>query len=306
MRRAIFLLLFVAGAAITLDSRPAGSAQSAPLNGIGIVDYTRKPTFKVGDWVRYRMSGKSEMGLTDNYDVTVLIAGEEDFWGDPGFWIETWTTAPGRPIDTQAALMSYEIFGDSMAYQRLQLYMRKSLSMLNEDGSPKIDVNKPAAGILKARREVMNPVRWSRDSLGVDTVQTPKGLYQAHKVLFRQGTGTTQTVGDSTIYTELREDRTSWYVDEIPITHLGREDIETSAGRKTWMLGRSGESRTLNVMDRGRGSARLIDFGHGGLEPKLLPPYLRHTIAEQAAAERAASRPKPVASKSAAGGKPRR
>jgi len=86
--------------------------------------------------------------------VTVLIAGEEDFWGDPGFWIETWTDEPGRPPETQAALMSYEIFGDTSAVERLQLYMRKTVSMQNEDGSPRFDINKPAAGMLNMKKDM--------------------------------------------------------------------------------------------------------------------------------------------------------
>jgi hypothetical protein len=299
MRRAILLLLIAAAA--TLYSPPAlHAAATAPLNGIGLVDYSHKPTFKVGDWARYRMSGSSELGMSDNYDVTILIAGEEDFWGDPAFWIETWTDAPGKAPETQASLMSYEIFGDSSAIERLQLYMRKAVTMLNEDGSPRFDINKPAASMLKTRREVKNPVRSTSDTLGADTVQTPKGTFKALKVVLHQGTGATQSVGDSTIYTELRENRTSWYTLEVPITHLAREDIESIASGKSWLVGRSSEAAALHIRDRGLGTARLLDFGHG-LTARLLPERLRHTIAEQVAIERAAARPRPVASKASAG-----
>ncbi len=296
MRRAILLLLLAAAG--SLQSAPAASATYAPLNGIGLVDYSRKPAFRVGDWVKYRMMGRSELGVTENYYVTLLIAGEEDFWGDPGFWIETWTDEPGKPPETQAALMSYGIFSDTSAVERLQLYMRKTVTMLNEDGTAKMDINKPAAGMLKTRREVKNPVRWTRDSLGVDTVQTPQGTFKGMKVLFKEGTGATQTVGDSSVYTELRENRTSWYVNEVPITHLAREDIETIASRKAWLLGRSGDATPLSTRDRGLGSARLLGYGHG-LEARLVPEYLRHSLAEQQAAERAAARPRAVASKAA-------
>ena len=299
MRRAIFLLL-IALAASTLYSPPAATSPAAPLNGIGLVDFARKPTFKVGDWVKYRLTGKSELGMSDDYEVTVLIAGEQDFWGDPAFWLETWSDMPGRPPETQAALMSYAIFGDTAAVQRLQLYMRAVVSELNEDGTPRIEIVKPAASILKTRREVKNPVRWTRDTLGVDTVQTPKGTFHAHKVLFKQGTGATQTVGDSSVYTEVRENRTTWVVEEVPITHIAREDIESVGAGKSWLVGRSGEASTLNIRDRGLGTARLIDFGHG-LEARLLPVHLRHSIAEQEAAERAAARRKPVANRSATG-----
>jgi hypothetical protein len=298
MRRAILVLLIIA-AASTLYSPPAFTVQSAPLNGIGLVDYTRKPTFKVGDWAKYRMSGGSLLGMSDDYYVTILIAGEEDFWGDPAFWLETWTDAPGKAPETQAALMSYEIFGDSAAVERLQLYMRKQVTMLNEDGTPRMDINKPAASMLKTRREVKNPVRSTRDTLGADTVQTPKGTFKTLKVVLHEGTGVTQAVGDSSIYTELRENRTSWYTQDIPITHLAREDIESVSSGKSWLVGRSADAGTLHIRDRGLGSARLLDFGHG-LSARLIPERLRHSIAEQVAIERAAAKPKPVPSKSAA------
>ena len=250
------------------------------------------------------MSGKSELGMSDDYYVTLVIAGEQDFWGDPAFWLETWTEAPGRPPDTQAALMSYEIFGDTLAVQRLQLYMRAAISMINDDGTPRIDINKPASSMLKTRREVKNPVRWSRDSLGVDTVQTPKGIFKCLKTLLKQGTGATQTVGDSSIYTEVRENRTSWYSADVPITHLAREDIENIASGKSWLVGRSGEASPLHTKDRGLGTARLLDYGHGYIG-RLIPERFRKSIAEQVAAERAAARPQVAANKPAASRKRR-
>jgi len=280
MRRAIAVLaLFLAVAA--LDAPRSRAETNTIMNGIGLIDYGHKPDFKIGDWVRYQMKSRSELGASDDYQITVMIAGEEDFWGDPGFWVETWVDMPGIPTQTRASLVSYEIFGDSVATQRLLLYTRKIINMLNEDGSAKMDINKPSASTLKARREVMNPVRFSLDTLGVDTVITPKGTFKPLKVLMKQGTGATQAVGDSSIYTEIRENRTSWYTLDVPITHLAREDIESINAHKSWLIGRSGDATPLAIRDRGLGSARLIDFER-----------LRHTIAEQAAAENAAAKPK--------------
>lgn len=290
MRRAIPLLLVLATLAAFASS--ARAAQTV-MNGIGIVDYTRKPDFKVGDWARYRISSSSELGASDNYDLVVLIAGEEDFWGDPCFWVETWVDMPGSPPQTRAALMSYSIFSDTSATEKLLLYMRKMISQLNEDGTPRMEINKPAASTLRARREVKNPVTFTRETLGPDTVQTPKGLFQAQKVLLKQGKGVTQEVGDSTVYTEVREDRTSYYATEIPVTHLAREEIVSSNARKSWLTGRSGDALNLYLRDRAVGNARLIDYGHG-LEARLLPVNLRKSIAEQAAErarKKAAGRP---------------
>ncbi len=290
MRRAIRLLFAAAAVTSTLWAAPARAQGSVIFNGIGLIDYSRKPTFKVGDWAKYKMTGSSEMGMKDNYELTLLIAGEEDFWGDPGFWVETWVDMPGQPPQTRASLMSYAIFSDTSATERLMLYMRKMITMLNEDGTAKMDINKPASSTLKARHDVKKPVRWSRDTLGVDTLQTVKGRYRAAKVLFKQGTGVTSSVGDSSIYTELREDRTSWYTTEVPITHLAREDIMTISTRKSWLIGRSGDATAMNTRDRGEGTAELLDFGHG-LEARLLPRHLRRSLAQQQAAERAATRP---------------
>lgn len=287
MRRAIPILLLIV-TSIALATATAHAA-AVVFNGIGLVDYTRKPNFKVGDWVRYRMESKSELGVTDQYDVTLVIAGEEDFWGDPAFWLESWIDYPARPPETTASLMSYEIFGDTLATQRLQLYMRKAINQLDDEGNPRIDINKPAASMLKTRREVKHPVRWTRDTLGVDTVITPKGQYKTLKVLLKQGTSSTQAVGDSSIYQDLHEHRTSFFANEVPITHLAREDITTVAGRKAWLIGRSGDATPLTIRDRGAGGARLIDFGHG-LSGRIVPERLRHSIAEQAAIERAAER----------------
>jgi hypothetical protein len=298
MRRAITVAALAIATGLAFSPPPARTDQVAPLNGIGLIDYGHKPTFKVGDWVKYRMSGKSELGMKDNYSVTVLISGEQDFWGDPAFWLETWTDAPGLAPETQAALMSYDIFNDTAAVARLQLYERAMVTMLNEDGTPRVDINKPAASILKTRREVKQPARYSLDTLGVDTIQTPKGTFKTLKILRKEGTGATQMVGDSSIYNEIRENRTSWFASEVPITHIAREDIENIAAHKAWLVGRSGDATPLTIKDRGLGTARLIDFGHG-LEPRLTPMRYRKPLAEQQAAERAAARPK-----AAAGAKP--
>ncbi|HXJ68557.1 MAG TPA: hypothetical protein VNM39_06590 [Verrucomicrobiae bacterium] len=301
MRRAIAALSLLLALA-ALDAPRSRADTGAIMNGIGLIDYRHKPDFKIGDWVRYQMKSHSELGASDDYELTVMIAGEEDFWGDPGFWVETWVDMPGVPPQTRASLVSYEIFSDTVATQRLLLYTRKMINMLNEDGTPKMDINKPSASTLKARREVQNPVRFSLDTLGTDTVVTPKGTFKPLKVLMKQGTGATQMVGDSSLYTEVRENRTSWYTLEVPITHLAREDIESINAHKSWLTGRSGDALPLAIRDRGLGTARLIDFGHGATA-RLVPEQLRHTIAQQVAAEKAAAKPKSTTAKPASSGK---
>ncbi len=285
MRRATRTLIL---AASTL-ALAAVSALSAPqlverVNGIGLVDYSRPPQFKVGDWVKYRMTGQSAMGMSDDYELTILIAGEEVWWGEECFWVETWTDAEGRPPQTAATLMSYAIFSDSGAIQRMQNYQRKSFAGVNPDGSMAEELVIPASSSLKSRKPFQRPMMWDVDTLEADTVQTPVGLLQCRKVSIRQGTGVTSNMPDSTLYTEVRENRMSWMTPQVPITHVAREDVENLISRRSWFIGRSAEGSGLRIIERGTGTARLVAYGHG-LESRALPAERRTTLAQLRALE---------------------
>lgn len=240
------------------------------VNGIGIVDYSRKPAFKVGDWVRYHMTGESQMGMSDDYELTLLIAGEEEFWGEQCFWLETWTDAKGRPPETAATLMSYSIFEDSGAVQRLQSYQRKTITGVGPDGRLTEDVIRAAASALKTRTPYQRQMTWDVDTLEADTVQTPVGLFHTRKVSIKQGTGITTNLRDSTLYTEVRENRLTWFTLEVPISHIAREDVENTIARRSWMIGRSAEGSPMRMKERGTGSARLVGMGHG-MQGRLVP-----------------------------------
>ena len=271
MRRAILSLLSLTLLLGILAPATRAKEQVVDrINGIGLIDYSRKPTFKVGDWARYHVKGSSQMGMQDDYVVTVIISGEETFWGDPGFWVETWTDVPGRPLQVASTLMSYAIFKDSLAIQHMQLYKRKEFSAMGTNGEQDEVATRGASSMLKSRTLFKKPIMWDVDTVGVDTVITPKGTFTARKISIRQGTGANSSQGDSSMYNEVRENRMSFVSTEIPITHLVREDIETILSRRTWMIGRSTEGAPLHVRERGVGTARLIDFGHG-LTPQLLP-----------------------------------
>ena len=80
MRRARwFAVVMCAALGVASLARAQGSSVEV-VNGIGLIDYASHPRLKVGLWVRYHMTGRSVMGAEDDYVVTVLIAGEEDFW----------------------------------------------------------------------------------------------------------------------------------------------------------------------------------------------------------------------------------
>lgn len=280
MRRAIRVLA-LAAVAVTLAMAPAHSGPQVVdrVDGTGIVDYSRKPTFKVGDWVRYRMLGESALGMSDDYELTILIAGEEHWWGEDCFWVETWTDAKGRVPQTTATLMSYAIFDDTSATQRMKSYQRKAFGGLGPSGEFLENVVKPASSALKSRTAFQRPLMWDVDTLEADTVQTPVGLFQTRKVSIREGTGVTSNLPDSTLYTEVRENRMTWVTMQVPISHIAREDIESTVARRSWQLGRSADAAPLRLLERGTGSARLIGYGHG-LASRVLPKDRQKSLAQ--------------------------
>jgi hypothetical protein len=262
---------------------PAARAQRVDLvNAIGLVDYTRAPRFKVGDWVKYRVTGTSEAGMEDDYVATILIGGEERFWGEECFWIETWTAPKGGVESAVATLMSYSAFGDTAWLENFQKYARKTVSDVDEDGRPIIQIMK-RSGSYKRRGGPRRSITYAIDSLGTDTVTAVKGvIYKCAKVSIRQGIGMNSDVGDSTVRNEVREDRMAYYSDKVPITSLAREDIETSTIRKSWKIGRSADAIQKTV-DHGLGISRIVDYGSGGLAPKLVPISARKPLARQGA-----------------------
>lgn len=299
--RSLLRPLCLAVAAVALCAAPAPAQQVVnAINGIGLVDYSRPPDFKVGDWVRYHMTGSSVMGMRDDYTVTVVIAGEEEFWGEPCVWIETWTEAAGRPPEALASLMSYSIFMDSLAVPRLQMYMRKVIDGVDDAGRPLQQVMKRSTSSLKSRNLAPRPLQWDVDTLAADTVITPKGTFRAVPVSIRQGTGVEQVVGDSTFYNEQRENRKIYYATEVPITHVAREDVESVVARRSYMIGRSSEGAPLRIRERALGTARLVDFGHGA-QPRLIPEKFRSSMAAQRAAEGPPRTARPAAARKRGG-----
>jgi hypothetical protein len=285
MRRAIAVLaLLVLGAvffAVTVLAQAPGVTR---INGIGFVDYGSPPTFKVGDYVRYHVSGQSALGMRDDYDLTILIAGEELFWGDSCFWLETWTEPRNGPPQAISTLMSYRVFADSTPIRHLQVYQRKQVNEIDQNGKPIEVLMEPSSSILKTRNLFQGGAAWDVDTLGRDTVITPVGEFETRKVSIRMGNSTTRAFGDSSRYDEARENRMVWHTLQVPITHVARESLENVMSRRTWMLGRSEEGSPLLLRDRGLGSARLIAVGHDG-QPRITPKGRRMsgTTAAQAA-----------------------
>ena len=283
---AALLLAFVAG---IVSAQPANTT----IDAIGTLDYTHgRSQVTVGSWVKYHITAKSEMGVSDDYMVTILIPGEERWWGEDCFWVETWTEAPHEGIRAAATLMSYAIFDDSLAVPHTQLYQRKTIAALNEDGTPVEQVFRLPAGVLQSRQTPGETRKRKVDELGTDSVRTVKGVFYCKKTQVMTGTSTTAQGADSSEYSENRDIHVGYWTPEIPVTGLAREDIDYGFFRRTWQIGRSQDSGPMRTVDRSRGTVELVDYGHGGLKPKLVPADVCRSIAEQdAEAARAKTKP---------------
>jgi hypothetical protein len=296
MRRATRSLALTLLAAV-LSASPAGAPAQLvnTINGIGLIDYSRKADLKVGSWAKYHMTGRSELGVKDDYYVTVLIAGEERWWGEDCVWIETWTDREGRASDAVATCMSYAIFDDSLAIPHLQVYQRKMINGFRQDGQLDVQITRRAASNMKSRIALEDQIHWKVDTLGTEKVTVPKGTYECTQVRMEQAAFNTSDAGDSSIYNEVREIRHSFFSLLVPITSIVREDIDYTMLRKTWLLGQS-QNAVPRIRDHSTGTAELLDFGEG-LTPRLVPAQFRMSLQAQRAA--AAAAPKPAVPKPA-------
>ncbi len=283
MRRAIYWLLVILLLAAVLPDAPAAKGQLVEsINGIGLLDYGRKPDFKLGSWVKYHMTGHSELGLVDDYDVTVAVTGEENLWGEDCFWVETLTEAADGTANSVATLMSYSVFRDSLGFVHMKYYMRKTITEFDEQGEPIQSVTRQAPEAIRTRPTEEDSRHFYVDTLGTDTVTVGLGTFTCRKVHMKQGVGSATDRGDSTVYTEVREDRDVYLSPRVPLTGIVREDVDYSIKRKTWLVGRSQEAR-LNTMDRSVGRATLVAFGEH-FEHSVIPESLRKSLKEQRAA----------------------
>jgi hypothetical protein len=297
MRRAIpglLAALLALAAAPSLVRAQGGSV--AAVNGIGLIDYGSRPKFEVGQFVRYHVTGESQTGYTDDYVVTVGIVGEERFWGEDCFWVETVTehSDPSKPGTMLATLMSYAVFDDRDALRNMQLYMRKSIAEIDEQGRPVQQIMKRPPGTLKARDRAMTTLRMAFDTLGTDTVIVPAGSFDTRIVRIQQGSSNRADHGDSTQYTELRETRLTHLSSKVPVTGLVREDIDYVLKRRTWLIGRS-QTGEMNTLEHSKGRANLIEFG-SGRKSQLLTEAMQKSLEQQQAESTARARPKAASS----------
>jgi len=283
MRRAVSSLVLAAALLpflAALEARGA-SVERAPsvIDGSGFVNYMQRPHFTIGEWVKYRTAGHSLRGFNDDYTVTIMVAGEEVFWGEPCVWLETWTQPAGGRLNATASLVSYAAFGDTMSDRHLMWFVRKTINGVTSEGNADISLVTRGGKELKMRAANWandeNPV--TTDSLGADTTSVPGGHFDVKKVKREFKHAETAEQGDSTMYYDRRTTRIFYYTPKVPITNLAKLTIDDEQRGKTWLVGKFNKN-PYNTLERAQGTTELLSVGKGGLTPLLVPAAQRRSI----------------------------
>ena len=298
MSRSRVLFGFLAALLFALTARSAPAQQGALLDAIGAVGYTHgRSIIKVGSWVSYHVTTSNDKGVTDDCTVTMMIAGEEEWWGEECFWVETTTQRANGSIVPAATLMSSAIFQDSTPLRNVLFYQRKRIGELDENGLPLQQTLRRGQAVIKSRAQPGPGLTMLVDTLGTDTLKTVKGDFVCLKVRTEKGISSTAQSADSSQYGESREVRVTYLNPQIPVTGNAHEEIESSTSRRTWLTGHSKDSSPLKLVDRTMTVLELVAYGTKGLEAKLVPEEFRRSLAEQRTApapKRKTPAPKPA------------
>jgi hypothetical protein len=298
MHRAIRSLA-AAALAVIAYAAPSLAQGGNVMDGIGLIDYSRKPNFKVGTFVQYRMTGHSSKGHSEDYRLVVGVAGEERFWGDDGFWVETITsgnTGEEEAGTSAASLVSYAIFGDSLPVQHIQYFVRKSINGVDERGQAKEMIAKGSTAGIKSHTKVDPNTHWYSDTLASDSVLAMGRKYWCKRLHSRRDVTNTIERGDSTIMTEYREDRDTYLSRDVPLTSIVREDIEYLETRKAWLVGRSADAQTA-VSTHSVGQSIVLGYGYD-YRAQIIDESKQHALPDRAAVP-AGTAPKKTAKSSA-------
>lgn len=301
MSRSRILTALLTALLFALTARSAPAQEGTLLDVIGAVDYTRgRSVVQLGAWTTYRMTTSNDRGVLDDCTVTVMIAGEEEWWGEECFWVETLTKLSNGSFGSAATLMSFAIFEDSTPQKNVLCYQRKRIAELDGNGQPVQQTVRRSRGELKSRIPPNPGLTLLVDTLGIDTLKTAQGDLVCRKVRTESGFSSTGQSADSSQYGETREVRVAHLTPQIPVTGIAHEEIVISVSRRTWLTGHSSESAPLKLVDRTKTVLELVAYGTSGIEPTMVPVEFRHSLAEQRAAaapkrKAAAVRPAPPA-----------
>lgn len=251
--------LGVAGLAFALVVCVATPAL-ARISGIGLIDYSRK-TFKVGDWVRYKIEVSNSNGREAVNYQEVRIAGEEVFRGEPCIWVETWFGPDSANAAYDLTLLSADAFKDPQADVRFSMYARMMMLETDEEGAPEMTEIK-RAGDSKTMPD-MSSLRGQLDTLGTDKVETFRGPIEARMVRLHRKIRNPRDTADSTVNRITDLTRTQWMSKRVPITSLVKEEETEDWLIQAYKLGEvstkapevpiSSETRKVQVIGWGTG-----------------------------------------------------
>jgi len=274
---ALALALFAPGPASGQGHTLHTAAPTVPMiDGLGLLDRSGPPKFKVGTWVDYHVDADNSEGNAPDYDLKFLIGGEELFWGEECFWIETTTDPAPLPSTVVATLVSYSIFDPTLPPGPNTHFQRKTIMERDQLGNPIQTVLKRQTKAIRDRNKGRAGLTRLIDTLGTETVTTPAGTFSCIKVREESGARSTEEVGDSTITMTTREIRFTYYTRDVPITGFAKTEIETTVERKAWTVGRSEEAPTL-LVERATATNEVMGFGQGRTA-EVIPEGHRRSI----------------------------
>jgi len=274
MRRApLPILLAVLMLALPRPVRPAASDM---LDGIMLLDLSGRASLKVGSWVRYHTVSNSYLGYHDDYEVLLLIAAEEEFWGERCFWLETSIIDHGDTSST-ASLISYAAIGDTAAARHATWFERKTVRSLDTSGLPEEMIPKRSPGEFRIPRSAAGhrPAEQegtkdkSIDTLAVDTCRVPAGSFRGPAVRELNRIVEEVVRGDSTVHYERLETRIRKLDSRIPLTRMVREDIHDVQQDRLWLTGQSSQSIS-RVLEEARGVTVLTGYGERGVPSRVV------------------------------------
>jgi hypothetical protein len=279
------LVSVVAALLLASTARLAHAQASARLEAIGAPEYTYgRSNFRVGSWVSYHVKNSADSSVVDDYTVTLLVAGEEELWGEECFWLETWTQRGTKPVEATATLLSSSIFDDSLPTQNVLLYQRKSIPGYLDDQGKLVQQLLGVEQTAIKSRAPLSQLRPTRvDTLGTDTLKTAQGSLGCLRVLTEEVTTSIARSADSTQYLEVRDERVACLTPLIPVTGKAHEETESSVSRRAWLTGQSQELAPWKPVLHSKSVVELVSYGTAGLEARLIPEEFRRSLAEQRA-----------------------
>jgi hypothetical protein len=237
-------------------ARPALARVSA----VGLIDYTKK-NFKVGDWVRYRIEIENSRGMEDVKLQEVRIVGEETYRGERCFWVETWYGPEEKAASYDLSLMSYDVFKDVAPDVHYKHYVRLVMAGVDDQGVP--EMNDLARSNPEAPLPDLRPLRGTRDTLGVETLETPRGPIEAEVLRLKRRIARTYPNPDSTLNNITETSRKTWFSRTVPLTSVVREEEVTDKKIQVYAVGQPSTTAPETVVETVLSRANLVDWGSG-------------------------------------------